>query len=149
LFVQNVGAAVHAKGMSLSIEKASTEGEIDAAFNAFALAKPDALIVAADVFFLGQHDQLVALASRHAIPTIYYNVLYPRHGGLICYGVDEVNVLRQAYGYVGKILNGANPADMPVERPTKFLLVVNLKAANALGLTVPQSILARATEVIE
>jgi putative tryptophan/tyrosine transport system substrate-binding protein len=146
---RDIGAAASAKGMNLFIEKASTESEIDAAFDSFAQTKPDALIVGADVFFLGQVQQLVALASRYAIPAIYYNVQYPRAGGLICYGVDEVAVFGRAFAYVGKILNGANPAEMPVERPTKFILVVNLKAAKALGLTVPQSILAQATEVIE
>jgi len=148
-FTRNVGEAVSAKGMNLTVQKAGTPAEIDAAFVAFALAKPDALIVSADAFFLAQSDQLVALASRYALPTIYYNVAYPRAGGLICYGVDEVAVFGRAFYYVGKILNGANPAEMPVERPTKFLLVINLKTAKALGLTVPQSLLAQATEVIE
>jgi putative tryptophan/tyrosine transport system substrate-binding protein len=149
LFIRNMREAAGAKGVDISIQNASTEGEIDGAFAAFAQAKPDALIVMADVFFLNRVDQIVALASRHAIPTIYYNVRYPRAGGLICYGVDEVAVFGRAFYYVGKILNGANPAEMPIERPTKFILAVNLKAANALGLTVPQSILGQATEVIE
>jgi putative ABC transport system substrate-binding protein len=148
-FIRDVGEAARAKGINLSIRKARTESEIDGAFTSFAEGKTDALIVGADVFFLSSRDQFVALASRYALPTIYYNVLYPRGGGLISYGVDEVAVFGRAFAYVGKILNGANPAEMPVERPTKFLLVVNLKAAKALGLTVPQSILGQATEVIE
>jgi putative tryptophan/tyrosine transport system substrate-binding protein len=147
--VRTIGEAARAKGANISVRNAATEAEIDDAFASFANAKPDALIVSADVFFLQQVQQLVALASRHAIPTIYYNVQYPRAGGLICYGVDEVAVFGRAFAYVGKILNGANPAEMPVERPTKFLRVINLKAAKALNLTVPQSILAQATEVIE
>jgi putative ABC transport system substrate-binding protein len=148
LFIQDIGAATSANSMTLSVQKASTEGEIDAAFTAFAQARPNALIVGDDVFFLQQVQQLVTLASRHAIPAIYYNIQYPRAGGLICYGIDQVAAFGRAFAYVGRILNGVNPAEMPVERPTKFILVVNLKAAKALGLTVPQSILAKATEVI-
>jgi putative ABC transport system substrate-binding protein len=87
--------------------------------------------------------------ALYAIPAIYYNIVYPRAGGLICYGVDEVAVWGRAFAMVGKILNGANPAEMPVERPTKFILGVNLKAAAQLGLTVPPTILAQATDVFE
>jgi putative ABC transport system substrate-binding protein len=121
-FIRNVGEAVSAKGMNLAVQSASTEAEIDAAFVSFAQAKLDGLIVSADAFFLARHDQTVGLASRHSIPTIYYNVVYPRGGGLISYGVDEVAVFGRAFYYVGKILNGANPAEMPIERPTKFIL---------------------------
>jgi putative ABC transport system substrate-binding protein len=149
LYIRMIGAAAGAKGINISAQKAATEEEIDAAFVSFSQVKPDALIVQADVFFLTQRDRFVALTARYAIPTIYYNVQYPRAGGLICYGVDEVAVFGRAFYYVGKILNGANPAEMPVERPTKFILAVNLKAAAQLGLTVPPSILAQATEVIE
>jgi putative ABC transport system substrate-binding protein len=148
-FIREVGEAARVKGITLSVRKARTENEIDVAFRSFAEGKIDALIVVADLFFLNSLDEFVALTSRHAIPTIYYNVQYPRAGGLISYGVDEVAVFGRAFACVGKILNGTNPAEMPVERPTKFILVVNLKAAKALGLTVPQSILAQATEVIE
>jgi putative ABC transport system substrate-binding protein len=108
-FIRNVGEAVSARGMNLAVQAAITEGEIDAAFVLFAEAKPDALIVSADAFFLSRAPQLVALSSHHGIPTIYYNVVYPRGGGLICYGVDEVEVFGRAFAQVGKILNGANP----------------------------------------
>jgi putative ABC transport system substrate-binding protein len=148
-FIRNVGEAVKAKGLKLTVQKASTASEIDAAFAAFAEAKPDALVITADVFYLQQVRQLVALAAHHALPAIYYNIRYPRAGGLICYGIDEVAMFGRAFYYAGKILNGADPAEMPVERPAKFLLGVNLKTAAQLGLTVPASILAQATEVIE
>jgi putative tryptophan/tyrosine transport system substrate-binding protein len=149
LFIQNVGEGARTKGLNLAVEKASTEAEIDAAFAALAQAKTDALIVAGDAFFLSKNDRIVALAARYAIPTIFYNVLFPRRGGLIAYGVDEVDVFGGAFVCVGKILNGANPAEMPVERPTRFKLVINLRTAKELGLTVPQSILGSADEVIE
>jgi putative ABC transport system substrate-binding protein len=141
--------AAWAKGLELAILKASTESEIDAAFAALVQLHADALLVAADPFFGNRLDQLVALAARHAVPVIYWLREFAAAGGLISYGTSVTGVYRQAGIYAGKILNGAKPSDLPVQQPTAFELVVNLKAANVLGLTVPPSILARADEVIE
>jgi ABC-type uncharacterized transport system substrate-binding protein len=129
--------------------KAGTEGEIDAAFASLVEPHVGGLVIAGDVFFYSRHEQLVALASRHAVPAIYAWRDVPLAGGLISYGIDNIAVWRQAGIYAGKILNGAKPADLPVEQPSKFELVINLKTAKALGLTVPQSLVARADEVIE
>jgi putative ABC transport system substrate-binding protein len=146
---QDVQEAAGAKGVQLLIRKASTQGEIDAAFAYLVQQNTGALIVGSDPFFGNQRGQLVALAARHGVPAIHFFREFVTAGGLISYGTSLPAVSRQAGVYAGKILNGAKPADLPVEQPTKFELVVNLKTAQALGLTVPQSILARADEVIE
>jgi putative tryptophan/tyrosine transport system substrate-binding protein len=141
--------AAHARGVPLHILKASTEGEIDAAFGALAHLNTGALVIGPDPFFGGRREQLVGLAARHAVPTIYFAREFAASGGLISYGTDVPAVYRQAGTYVGRVLAGAKPADLPVQQPTKFELIINLKTAKALGLTMPQSLLTRADEVID
>ena len=135
--------------MQLHILKASTESEIDTAFASLVQLHAGALVVAGDPFFTSRREQLVTLASRQAFQRSMCAENSSLAGGLISYGASLPAGYRQVGIYAGKILKGAKPADLPVQQPTKFELVINLKTAKALGLTVPQSILARADEVIE
>jgi putative ABC transport system substrate-binding protein len=144
-----LGEAARAKGVQLAILKASSESEIDAAFTNLVNQHADAMIIGGDPFFDGRREQIVALAAHHSIPAIYATREFVASGGLISYGPSLIGAARQLGAYAGRILKGAKPADLPVQQPDKFELVVNIKTAKALGLKVPQSILAGADEVIE
>lgn len=147
--IREVQEAARATGVQVLVLKARTEGEIDAAFTTLVQRHADALIVGNDSFFDSQTEQFVALAGRHAVPAIYDQREFPDAGGLMSYGTNLSDIYRQLGISAGRILNGTKPADLPVEQPTKFELVINLKTAKTLGLSVPQSLLARADEVIE
>jgi ABC-type uncharacterized transport system substrate-binding protein len=147
--MRDVQEGARAKGLQLHILTASTESEIDAAFAALVQLHAGAFILGPDPFLNSRREQIVALASRHAVPAVYDFRENAAAGGLISYGPSLTGTWRQVGIYVGRILKGAKPADLPVQQPTQFELVVNLKTAAALGLTIPPSILARADEVIE
>jgi putative ABC transport system substrate-binding protein len=147
--IKGVREAARAKAVQLQILKASTEAEIDAAFGTLVQLQADALVVGPDVFLHSRREQLVALAARYRVPAVYEWRESVAAGGLISYGPRLTSVFRQLGGYAGEILKGANPGDLPVQQPTKFELVINLKTAKLLGLTVPPWILARADELIE
>jgi putative ABC transport system substrate-binding protein len=147
--IRDVQEAARAKGLQLLVLKASTVSEIDAAFASLVERDSGALVIGTEAFFGSRREQLVALTARHAVPAISQWRDFVEEGGLISYGPSYPAIWRQAGIYAGRILKGAKPADLPVQRPTTFELVINLKTAKALGLAVPPSILARADEVIE
>jgi putative ABC transport system substrate-binding protein len=127
----------------------SQAGEIEGAFTRAVKARADAILVTPNPFFNSQREHLVALAARHRLPALYEFRDFVEAGGLMCYGADNKAIYRRVATYVDRLLKGAKPADLPVEQPTKFELVINIKAAKALGLTIPQAILVRADEVIQ
>jgi putative tryptophan/tyrosine transport system substrate-binding protein len=135
--------------LSLVVEKAGAAGEIDTGFEALARQKIDALLVTADPLFNSRRARVIELATRYAIPSIYQWREFAAAGGLMSYGPSIVDAYHQAGVYVGRILKGAKPADLPVVRPTRFELVINLKTAKALGIDVPYPLLAITNEVIE
>jgi putative ABC transport system substrate-binding protein len=147
---KEVRAAAAAAGWRLEVLTAATERDLEAAFAAMVQKHVGGLIVGVDpTFFLTRRKQFAALEVRHAVPTIYNSREFPVAGGLMSYGTDRLIPYRQAGVYVGRILKGQRPGDLPIQQPTKFEFVVNLKAARTLGLTIPPGVLAIADEVIE
>ncbi len=140
---QTVGVDIRSLGVRPPVP------EIDQAFGTAVNWRADALIALDDALIFTNRTRIIALAARHRLPSVYGYREFPDAGGLMAYGPSRHDMYRQAAVYVDKILKGAKPADLPVERPTKFELVINLKTAKALGLTIPQSLLGRADEVIQ
>ena len=160
--VANPGNAIHRRaiaedlpqaaqklGLAFPIVEATTAEELDTAFASAATQHADAIMPFADALTFRYATQVAALAAKHRLPAIYLSRQFATNGGLISHGPDFADLFLRAGGYVDKILKGAKPSDLPVEQPTKFELVINLKTAKELGLTVPPSLLARADEVIE
>jgi putative ABC transport system substrate-binding protein len=147
--LREVERAALAIGLQIVVLKASTSREINAAFATLVRERPDALFVGLDAFLNNRRAQLVNLASRYALPATFSNRDMAEIGGLMSYGTDLADAYRQVGVYTGRILKGANPADLPVVQSTKFELVINAETARMLGLTVPPSLLATADEVIE
>jgi putative tryptophan/tyrosine transport system substrate-binding protein len=148
LLAEEVPSTARKLGVALPIVEATTAEELDIAFASAAAQRADAMIVFGDYLTIRQGPRVIALAAEHHLPAIYLFRQFA-NGGLVVYGPDIADLFRRAGGYVDKILKGAKPSDLPVEQPTKFELVINMKTAKALGLTVPPLLLVRADEVIE
>src|SRR4051812_43784949 len=148
-YTRDAQVAAATLGLQVRVVHAGTEADFDTAFATLVKAGANALLVTVNTLFINKREKLLALAVRHAVPAMYDRREFPAAGGLMSYGANIIEQYRQSGAYIGKILGGVKPADLPVLQPTKFELVVNLKIAKALGLTVPLSLLARADEVFE
>jgi putative ABC transport system substrate-binding protein len=149
IVVPDLHATAGALGLRLVVGYANSQSDIDAAFERFVRDHVQALLVDSDAVFFSRLQQITALAARHSIPTMYVSRQYVEAGGLMSYGANVTDAYREVGAYAGKILKGARPDDLPVLQPTKFELVINLKTAGSLGLTVPPTLLVAADEVIE
>jgi len=147
--VRDTQSAARAMGRDLRVFSVNTERDIDVAFADLAALPNPALIVSVDPFFDSHPDQLIELAARHALPTVYYLRDFTQAGGLVSYGASITDTYRQAGIYAGRILKGAKPSELPIQLPTRFELVINLRTAKTLDLAVPPTLLARADAVIE
>jgi putative tryptophan/tyrosine transport system substrate-binding protein len=147
--IRDLQVAAPALGLQVIILRAGSARDVDSIFSNLEAQKIEALFVTADGFFFGLQDQIVSLAARYKVPTVYPLNDYVVAGGLISYGASRADSFRQAGIYVGRILKGAHPSDLPVLQSAKFQLVINLKTAKALGLSIPATLLATADEVIE
>ena len=147
--LRDLQAAARILGVQLHVLHASTEHDVDMAFATLAQLRAGALVIGNDTFFTSRIELLAALALRHAVPAIYQDRPFAAAGGLMSYGGSNLDLYRIAGGYTGRILKGDKPADLPVQQATKVELIINLKTAKALGLTMATALLVRADEVIE
>ena len=148
-FVRGMQAAARTLGLKLHVLHASTERDFDTAFATLVRLRAGALVISPEILYNARIEQLAALTVRHAVPAIYQYRQFVAAGGLLSYGSDERDYYRQVGVYVGRIFKGEKPGDLPVQQATKVELIINLKTAKALGLTVPTALLVRADEVIE
>ena len=148
-FVHTIEAVAASMGVTVTPTGVRSVADIESAIAAFAQSPNGGLVVAPSPITTTRRETIIVLAARLGLPTIYPSRFFPLSGGLVSYGIDQVEQVRGAASYVDRILRGANPSDLPVQLPTKYEFVINLKTARALGLTVPQSLLLRADEVIQ
>jgi putative ABC transport system substrate-binding protein len=149
IYLHSIEAAARLRGKELVVRAVHDPAGIDQAFAAMAQSPGGGFLVMPSGFTVVNRDRITALAAQYQLPTIYSNAMFPKAGGLLSYGIDSVDLMRQAAAYADRILKGAKPADLPVQAPIKFELVINQKTAKALGLTVPDTLIARAEDVIE